>query len=542
MMFITSLCLSQKTVIVTQPSLFVDFAKAHQINDSIVKYYLTSSSTKSASNDHLIVLTFNLNNQQVHTDTLRDPVDNYFRLRSAYGFWSILMPDGSLILGTNNFECDITFSELIYYDKNGNVIWYIDPYEFEIYIQNIQSIGLVSSDVLAIEQSGEQPWLYIALSGEQKYFDIPPPVYYNPFKLNGYWYVTRDDKVLKLNDSFEVVSYYSTDSIRFFQPVSDGKLLVGAGNNIYLLDTLLNELNASADLPESISGEASENSIWIATNDAIYELDTNLVILTSYSPQPNETVHYVSSKGQKAYVASTYDGLVHQDFVIREYAEDTTFNPTLHDLSLAIQIPEKVIRIPNEQIPYLYQLRFDSILFVIKNNSIDTIESFNINYDWDTYYWCSSIHGEWIIDSLQILPYDSGIVRLDSFITQNIGFHVFDPFCFWVDFPDINTDVQPLNNYQCGNAEIVLGTTPSVADKGIMVIYPNPSSNKIYVNSGSLNVADEIRIYTADGYQIHFKSNCQMPCEVIIKDLLPGIYRIQVITDNRTETKSFVKL
>src|SRR5687768_13224686 len=110
-------CSGQKLVASLQPTTYVDFMAAHEVSDSITRYYFTSRESRYKSYYLSYIIDFN---NQSKTFNVQPLVENQFSVfTSSYELIVLPFPDGSSIIGSNGFQCDITASELLQVDADG---------------------------------------------------------------------------------------------------------------------------------------------------------------------------------------------------------------------------------------------------------------------------------------------------------------------------------------------------------------------------------------------------------------------------------------
>ena len=534
---------AQELVKSLQPAMYVNFKAGYQVSDSIVRYFFTSSDSKYASHHLTYSIDHNLLTKSLVARAVLDSTQQFSGLTAAYDLFHLGLPDGSSILGSNGFECDITITDLARIAADGSTMWSINWGEI-FFNEFITSIGLIERDIIVVNGESNTPF-YFDLNGQQEFFGTEPPGYFNIASTGNYYYGTNGASIFKLNDDFEIIDSYSGDTIRFFQKADHDLFLVGTDGGIALMDTALNAVASTAAIMNIISGVKSGAQIWVIDHEGLHQLDINLNVLKTYLPEPREVMKYVSASEDTVFVASEYDGFYHRDFVLRKYLPDDSLFSLPADLAISnVHLPEKIIREPLEGYPYIFNLRFDSLGIEITNSGEDTIHSCIINCDWkrsyDPGFFCSFYTNDWSIDSLSLVPGVSKVLQLGTFIPGSFYYGIIPTFCFWVDFPDEQPDINPGNDLLCMEGEII-NHTSHVEDPHKIIVFPNPANDHLTIQNESGGRINKFFIYSINGDLIEKFSSYSDPVSLSIGDLVPGIYILMIPTEGGVEYHRFIR-
>lgn len=537
------LSFSQEFVKSLQPTMLINFKAGYQLSDSITRYYFTSSDSKYSSHHLTYFIDHNLRANSFTTRAVLDSTQQFSALTAAYDLYHLGLPGGSSILGSNGFECDITISDLALIAEDGTTKWALTWSEI-FFNEFITSIGQIKPDIIIVNTESGTPF-YFNLNGIQEFFGTDPPAYFNIVLAGNYYYGTNGETIYKLDDNFQIIDTYTGDTIRFFQKVDHDLFLVATDEGIALMDTALSVVASSLSITNVLSAIKSAEHIWVIGHGGLHQVDSNLNILKTFLPEPWETMNHVSAYEDTIYVASEYNGLYHRDFVLRKYLPFDSLSSLPADIAISnMHLPDEIIREPQDNYPYIFNLRFDSLGIEIFNYGEDTIHSCIINCDWkvsyDPGFFCAYYTHEWIIDSLLLFPGESKLLQLGTFVPGPMYYGIIPTFCFWVDFPDEQPDINPVNDLLCMEGEII-NHTSHVAELNKIAVYPNPVADQLTIQNESGLHINKYFIYTISGElkgTFYYQSE---PLIVPVDDFVPGVYFLMVQMKNRVEYHKFIK-
>lgn len=522
--YVTNVLFGQDLVNVIQPTTYIYYQAGQQLTDSTVRYFLISRDSKYKSNSLTYLVDQNVPTGEVITFAVLDTSNEYSLITAADTLFHIPLHDGSSIIGSNGFECDFTLSDLTFFTKEGNVKWHLGYGDNFIINNTIKSIGLVQKEVVAVITE-ESEVIYINFEGEELFFLIPPPIYYNITYVNGNYYGTKSDMVFKLKEDFEILDSLPVNDITFFGRNDNNRLLLGTKAGLKIMDENLVIVGSNPLLSSVVSGTKTNDEIWVVNDQGLFELDTLLTIRQHFTPEPNEKMKYTCSFEDNVIATSEYDGLNHKDLVCRKYIP---LNPTvLTSLDISIDnlyFPEKVIREIWNGFPYAFQFRFDSMGVLVRNQSEDTLYSCIVNCDWDADVYCLGYHHEWKFDSIYVLPHGQVVLQLGSFTTDVMYYGAGTPFCFWVDLPNGHPDIFPQNDNFCGNPEIINKIeTPQKNYK--IVMCPNPANEVLRIKLIEESTSFlEGSIYNSCGILVERRKLNDSQTEISVENYPGGLY------------------
>ena len=530
---------AQKVVQVLQPQTYSWFEGGQQISDSTARFFLTSKKSANFSHDQALLI------EQWKRDSfqIEQPKDSSWPIiNAAFDLIHLPLKEGSAIIGSNSFECDILFSELTFFTKEGNVKWHMG-YEEE-YFNNagILSIGQVGEDAMAITLIDDSV-IYFNFDGEEIHYIVPPPVYSMVLYNNTHVYGAQLDRLYKLGLDFEELEYIDTDTIEFFGVGGDARFLLGTSSGLLLIDDLLDIRAANSEIKNVISGKRIDSLIWVINHDGLFQLDSQLNTLHFFPIEPAESMKFLWSYNDTVFVVSDFHGIQHSDFVVRQYVPDKIITSKPIDISITnLNLPDQVIFEEWNGYPFAHTYRFDFIDIEVWNQSMDTITSLVINCDWGEYFSnCAYILNEWKVDSIEILPQNKKLISLGQFITEPVYyFSVNRNFCFWVDYANGKPDIMPQNDAMCRKAEIVSNISNLEANDKV-IVYPNPAFDHIIIHIESDHNPKEVKIYTSDGALVESVVVYDDREKISTLYYPPGLYYLIIREKNKVFHQRFVK-
>lgn len=510
------------------PGLHNYFHAGQMLKDGQHRIFSSSHHSSYESSGYSYLTDWNPETQSLQTWFPKDSTFGYPSFYGAYQMFLIVLPNDDAILVGNIFDCDFAWVEMIYITSNQEVRWHLSSYDFDIFPYAIEEIGLVEKDVMVLLSEDQN--IYLGFDGIQRTYQIPPVAYTHVLIKAGSVYGYQDHRFVKLDNAFHVVSSLPVDTISYITFL-DSNILLQTKDKLFLIDSSL-QIKGENETFKDIHGAArNENQIWVINNEKLYLLDSTLTILNEYSSEPYEHMEYVALSDDSVYVWTRYNGIRHSDFVIRKYQSDTMSSAPAYDLILnEVVMPDTVYSdLPISQY-WAIQLRFDTIFFNVTNNSLDTIHNFRIECDWAAFgVQCSNYQQTWFMDHVSFLPGETRTFKLDPFRTDTITFGYHSPFCFWIESPDDQPDMDPSNNYACGVAKLVLATQEMKPDVHVQV-YPNPVTDDLHVQYNRYADA-EVRIYDPLG-RISFMSKMYNSETTISLSSFPdGLYFLVLIHD-----------
>ena len=241
--------------------------------------------------------------------------------------------------------------------------------------------------------------------------------------------------------------------------------------------------------------------------------------------------NFIKSRHDTLSIISTYYGINHNDIVVRKFLPDSVKFTNKKDIGISnLAFPPEVKGIYLPNCTNGSGLRFDSLKITIQNYSPDTIHSLEIDYDLlHGSSQCHSWQRTWMIDSIQLLPFDSITIDLDSFSVGCVNLYD-KKFCLWVSTPNGETDVVPSNDLFCGEVNLLINTNEEQGINSIMV-KPNPATDLIQIEFPEIFIGGHINIYNLEGVRIQEAIITEEIIEHSIIDYAPGLYFIQLVSN-----------
>ncbi|MEP6646530.1 MAG: T9SS type A sorting domain-containing protein [Saprospiraceae bacterium] len=435
----------------------------------------------SSSSDQPYITDWRIQDQNLQSWFAEDSTFGYPLIFGAYKMFLLSFPNDDAIIVSNNFDCDIGGTDIVYLTADRKTKWHISGYDIELYPPGVSEIGLVAKDVLALLlHEGET--LYVDFDGIQRTYAIKPEVYthilYHDQSIYGY----RDHQWLQLDTTFHVVHSMAVDTI-IYATSNGSNLLLQTNEKLVLVDDTLQVLSENLELKDIHSASKGKNQISVINTENLYILDFGLQLIHQYSSLPQEIMQYAAAEEDTVFVLSRYNGIRHSDFVIRQYviSEDPDI-PSL-DLSFdSLVLPDTVFVDSPIGAYWAIQLNFDTIFLDITNNSTDTIRNFRVECNWDAFgVQCSDYQKTWYLDQLSFLPGETRIFTLNPFRTDTISSGYHSPFCFWIESPNGLPDPDPSNNYACDDTRLTVSSKEIAPDSEVR-LYPNPCNHGVYID------------------------------------------------------------
>jgi len=538
MLFSISQLKSQEVVMVLQPVMNSYLRAGQQLTDSTARYFLGSRESNYLSNSNTYFADFNASTGEL---SIQSPVDtfegNWRYIAGSYEFFHVSIENGSAIIGSNGFECDITLAQLAYVTKEGTFNWLLD-HSTSFPVDIIDSIGFVALDVWAVIGENGQSH-YFDVAGNELFYEEPPIVYFNIISQNGFNYGIRYDGVYKLNSDFESVMVFPINNPLFFHSAGNNEFVVSTLFGTVLLNEELEEISSNPEITRTFSIARTSDSFWMITPEGLYQVDSSLQVLDYYSPEPFETMRHVWAYHDTVFVGSEYNGNYHQDIVIRKYGPGITATNSI-DVAITSLYIDTVIRVPDPG-GFGYSLLLDSVMVEIQNHGVDTITSLVINWDWQLFFaFCQSIYGEIIFENINIPPSQSQELQVGPFVTSPFVAHIDQEFCFWVDFANRQPDVNPGNNRFCFETEIV-NRINELSGNYNFSVSPNPAYDKITIDWGSEISNERLNINSGDGRLVYSTPVSGSNLTLDIQDWVTGVYYILIKNGDRINYLKFVK-
>ena len=522
----------QSQVTKFDPNLQNYFQLSYPIGDSILRFWSTSDETNHWHFSESFVTDWNVKLNKLEAWS---PVDSvYFDPLFSYGekLFSISFPNGDNIIVANNFDCDFGgASHTLYLEKNRNVKWFVSGYESEPYPYNTKEIGLVAKDVLAL-RSDDSETVYYNMNGDRITYDQEPELYTHIFYHNHFIYGQNQNRWVQLDTLFQENNFYFIDTVLNVIGLED-KYLLQTGTSLKLMDDQLHVSAQNNNFHMVHSACLVGDDIGLIDGNTFFLLDTNLTIIRSIHALQQESMNVVQARHDTVEILSTYNGIHHSDFVIREYIPGSITTVPELDISLEeVQLPDTVyVDFPTGS-PWFIQLNFDTIYFRVKNNSPDTIRNFRLECDWSGDTQCVDYQQAWFLDELYLLPASDTLLKLRPFKTDTLPKSFHSPFCFWIESPNLQPDPNPYDNYYCASTKLTVDIKEINANE-LVSLGPNPADKGIWLKVDP----DLIEKLTFNLFSLDGKLVCQGGIHsssdfINLEQYYSGFYIIQFLGNN----------
>ncbi|MEP6792994.1 MAG: T9SS type A sorting domain-containing protein [Saprospiraceae bacterium] len=525
------------------PNLLTNFETGQVLQNNSHRFYCTSRKSSYESHIQPNIIDWNVDELSMQTWFAEDIKFGYPLLSGAYKLFLIALPNDDAIVVANIFNCDFGGTDIVYVTSDQQTKWYLPGHDIDPYPYEINEIGIVDKDVLALIMEGEET-LYIDFDGVQRTYDIEPDIYTHMFYQDQSIYGYRDHHWYQLDTAFQVVHSIEVDTITFICALGH-HLLLQTNEELFLVDESLNVLYGNVDL-KNIHGACSINTgICIISDDHVYFVDSTIQVIQEFASLAQEKLQYVAASGDTAFVLSQYDGLKHSDFVIREYVmNEVTVVPALDLRFNSLILPDTVFIYNPLGEFWSNQLIFDTVFLNITNNSTDTIHKFRVECDWSPIgvVMCTDYQKTWDLDQLLFLPGETRIFKLNPFRTDSITYGYHSPFCFWIESPNGLPDIDPTDNSACDATRLTVGTE-LVESKTPLDIYPNPAGDFVIIE---MEKATEQKlfgsIYNLMGNRVQNFEMRNQVVEIPVTDLASGLYFIVISNSKGSRTTKKILL
>ncbi|HJW28643.1 MAG TPA: hypothetical protein VJ508_05255, partial [Saprospiraceae bacterium] len=400
---------------------------------------------------------------------------------SAYSVASITFPSGDMVLQSNNFDCDIQYSEIMYVKADRSIAWRLESYDLMEPAAIINSPGMIDRQTLAFI-STESDTIYVDLNGNQKTVIGSPTIYthmlIHPDRYLGF----TAGRWVALDSNFQELNSMVIDSFVWAGDLGQYHL-VESDQRLYYLDDDLQILASSDQFLQVYAAAQIGSRLAVLNFPSYYLLDSLLQPLTQFPAAPREQMNDIITQGDSVFVLSTYIGIRHQDLVVRQYVVNDTLPTSSYDLTLEALSIADTIPVGQDNPPWgNLKFYFDTIGLQIRNDSPDTIWNCRVELDWDGIYFCCTYQHSWILTNMALAPNESKEFRIDTFVMDApfCGFH--SPFCFWIESPNNQPDISPSDNYLCQPGQLVSGTA-NIPEGANVQLIPNPADQWIYLQT-----------------------------------------------------------
>ncbi|MEO5582818.1 MAG: T9SS type A sorting domain-containing protein, partial [Saprospiraceae bacterium] len=518
---------SQRLIQRFDPNLHTNFEASHVLQNNSHRFYCTARKSNYESHIQPNIIDWNVEELTMQTWFAEDVKFGYPLLSGAFKLFLIALPNNDAIVVANTFNCDFGGTDIVYVTSDQQTKWYLPGQDLNPYPYEIDEIGLVGKDVVALIMEGEET-LYIDFDGIRRTYDVEPDIYTHMLYQDQSIYGYRDHHWYQLDTAFQELHSIELDTITFIWALGH-HLLLQTNEALILVDDSLNVLYENVDL-QNIHGACSiDTGICIISDDKLYFLDSTLQVIKQYASLEHEKIQYVASSGDTVFAWSEYDGLRHTDFVIREYLVNETPSVPLLDLSFnSLILPEAVINYHYQW--WNNQLNFDTIYLDITNNSSDTINKFRVECDWApiAVVMCTDYQKTWNLDQLLFLPGETRIFKLLPFKVDSITYGYHSPFCFWIESPNDLPDPDPTNNYACDDTQLVSGSKEVAADSDLL-IYPNPCDQGVFIDIGDNEVGKlTVELLSIEGRHLD-QNNLDKSNWISLENYHSGFYVLRIM-------------
>ena len=413
-------------------------------------------------------------------------------------------------------------------------------------------------------------------------FESKKPVTMDVYEGNKILIGLYDNTVVK-TDAFEQVSWLKIYEFNIKQVgfINENRFFIRASQNLYLADREGNIMDSVEFDDECLNSKVHNDTVYQLFSDKLIALDSDLNILdTIYITQDislksiksfhdnlwlmglkDQEIKMIKIENNTASEPLTFDLYIESpDFLIS--ASRFIFTGTSQSGQMAVysydieeEEPESCIwanieivdfNISNIEHEYIDNDPYDPIAIAfeydteitIYNNSDDIIESFAVF----TYLMKVGVEGfkpffyEKYTDCI-INPYEEITINLPRMKKE-------DPpsdnneFCFEILAPNSKIEPDISKNTLCKTFDVV-GTGDFYHINSI-IVYPNPTSNHLYVNLGkegfSITTLKDI-----NGRKIYEKTSNHSEIILNISTLKSGVYILTIIANNEQITKKIIK-
>ena len=437
---------------------------------------------------------------------------------SANSISSITFTSGDMMVYSNDFDCDFTFSEILFIRADRSIPWHLASWDFQEPGYIISPPGMVDKQTFAFLTS-QYDTIYVDLNGNQTDIGGNPNIYTNtlihPDRYLGYnsgWWTSLDTNFQELHSTF-------IDSIIW---VGDLGLyhLVQSDSKLYYLDDDLQVLASNDQFRNCHAASKMGSRLAILNDNSCFVLDSLLQTIAIFPASPQEEMKDILTHDDTIFVLSSYNGIRHSDLLVRKYIINDTLPATPLDISLDVLSIPDTIPVEQDDPPWgSIKFYFNSIKLQISNNSSDTIWNCRVELDWGGIYFCCTYQHTWVLEDMALAPQESKQFTIDTFVMDApyCGFHT--PFCFWIESPNNQPDINPTDNYLCQPAKLVTGEAAILADSDFQLV-PNPADQWVYLPPGFY---DDVYIFGLDGSLIKHIPGLE-DTQIYIGDLPGGIY------------------
>jgi hypothetical protein len=529
---ISALLLGQHLEAKFDPNLQNYFQLSYPLGDSILRFWSTSDETNHWHFSESFVTDWNVKLNKLETWYPADSVYHSPLIAYARKLFSISFPNGDNIIVANNYDCDFGgASHTLFLEKNRKVKWFVSGYESEPYPYNTKEIGLVAKDVLAL-QSDDTETVYYNISGDRITYDQEPELYTHIFYHNQFIYGQNQNRWVQLDSLFQENNFNFIDTFLNVIGLED-KYLLQTGTSLLLMDDYLNVSAQNNNFHMVHSACRIGHDIGLIDGNTFFLLDTNLNIIRSIPALPQESMNVVQARHDTVEILSTYNGIHHSDFVIREYVPGSvTMVPEL-DINLEeVQLPDTVyVDFPTGS-PWFIQLNFDTIYFRVRNNGNDTIRNFRLECDWSGENQCVDYQKAWFMDQIFLPPASDTILKLSPFKTDTLLSKFHSPFCFWTESPNGQPDPNPYDNYFCASTKLTVDIK-EINTNELVSVGPNPADKGIWLKVDPEWIEKlTFNLFTLDG-KLVCQAGIHSDSEFInLEQYNSGFYIVQLVMKN----------
>lgn len=390
---------------------------------------------------------------------------------------------------------------------------------------------MVAKDVVAL-RSVDSETVYYNFNGERITYDQEPEFYSHIFYHNQFIYGLNQNRWVQLDSLFQENNFKFLDTVLNVIELGD-KYLLQTGTNLVLMDDELHTSAQNNTFQNVHSACHVGSNIGLLDGNTFFLVDSNLGFIRSIPALPQESMNIVQARHDTVEILSTYNGIHHSDFVIREYVPGSITTVPELDIRLEeMQLPDTVyVDFPTGS-PWFIQLKFDTIYFRVRNNGLDTIRNLRLECDWSGDTQCVDYQQAWYLDQLHLPPASDTLLKLSPFKTDTLPKSFHSPFCFWIESPNQQPDPNPSDNYYCASTKLTVEVKEINANESVR-LGPNPADKGVL-----LQVAPEViekitfNLFSFDGklvYQTGIHSSSQF---INLEQINNGFYVIQLVLKN----------
>lgn len=479
-----------------RPSLFNEVQSVQLLPDSTIRIFSRSQESSLYRFNELFMVNVDLQGFNADVVSIKND-QQQVPFYSASEIFHLPLKNGSTILAANQFDCDFDPSPLIgLLNEEGNLNWHV---EFDQHY--INWIGLVDNDLIAI--SIAEDTVYVDFDGEVIELTESPEVYTHTVYVDDILVGIAHDHLSVLDSSFNAIFTQPYDSpIYLAHHLGPNTLFTASEAEVCIWkDQLLEQTCVPAE-DSMVAVTAWNDEIWLASDSLLYRFDSLLNFIQEIEGPAHEKFNFISSRGDTLYSANTYFGINHSDIVLRKFLPERVNFPNTKDIGISnLTFPPELINFQTANCPFGYGLHIDSLKISIQNHSLDTIRSLEIHYDLASgYYPCEPVRRNWVIDTLNLLPFDSVTIKLTSIDLECVHLNE-NIFCLWVSTPNGEPDVVPSNNMFCAEINLIINSVEQSDNHSIM-IKPNPAKDVIQIGFPEIFIGGQMNVYNLEGLLI----------------------------------------